>query len=51
MVKSLFIQEKINNEYYYFMPSVSITNKEIQNAYLLPIMMNTSWATKTEVQF
>ncbi len=36
MVKSQFVQEKINNEDYYFLPSVSI-NKEVQNAYLLPI--------------
>ncbi len=36
MVKSHFIQEKFNNEDYYFLPSVSI-NKEVQNAYLLPI--------------
>ena len=36
MVKSHFIQEKFNNEDYYFLPSVSINN-EVQNTYLLPI--------------
>ncbi len=37
MVKPMFIHEKINNENYYFLPSVSIKNEKVQNAYLLPI--------------